>query len=263
MKSIQKLLFIGLAIALVLNSCTMEKRVYMSGYHTEWNKSKHNPDRQELASSNNGRQTNQNQTVTSQGLENETNTVDNSFTPTVPDDNITALVDNNSVIIPSHKTVVFDKKINTVVAKTNSDSETKTIISNKKAIKNKLKELKANSSSGDEGGNGALRTIGWVFIIFGLLILIVTSILGGALLMLLGLIFAIAGGKKGGSSTQSNNEPDNSQYRDVVYLKNGSIIRGMIIELTPNVSVKIQTKDGSIFVYKMEEVEKITKEITK
>ncbi len=48
--------------------------------------------------------------------------------------------------------------------------------------------------------------------------------------------------------------------QDVVYLKNGSIIRGQIIELVPNISIKIQTSDGSIFVYEMEEVLKIVKE---
>ena len=51
-----------------------------------------------------------------------------------------------------------------------------------------------------------------------------------------------------------------SDYQDVVYLKNGSIIRGMIIEQVPNQSLKIQTADGSVFVYEMDEVEKITKE---
>lgn len=49
-------------------------------------------------------------------------------------------------------------------------------------------------------------------------------------------------------------------YDDVVYLKNGSIIRGMIIEQIPNVSLKIQTKDNSVLVYNMEDVEKMTKE---
>lgn len=48
--------------------------------------------------------------------------------------------------------------------------------------------------------------------------------------------------------------------QDVVYLKNGSVIRGVVIEQIPNVSLKIQTRYGSIFVYKMEEVEKITRE---
>jgi TM2 domain-containing membrane protein YozV len=51
------------------------------------------------------------------------------------------------------------------------------------------------------------------------------------------------------------------RYEEVVYLKNGSIIRGTVIEQVPNVSLKIQTKDGNVFVYKMEEVEKITKEL--
>ena len=49
-------------------------------------------------------------------------------------------------------------------------------------------------------------------------------------------------------------------YEEVIYLKNGSVIKGVIVEQIPDVSIKIQTKDGNIFVYKMEEVEKITKE---
>ncbi len=53
------------------------------------------------------------------------------------------------------------------------------------------------------------------------------------------------------------------QLIDVVYLKNGSIIKGIIMEQIPNESIKIQTKDGSLFVFKMEEVEKITKEESK
>jgi hypothetical protein len=51
-----------------------------------------------------------------------------------------------------------------------------------------------------------------------------------------------------------------SIYEDVVYLKNGSIIHGMIIEQVPNESIKIQTKDKNVFVFKMDEIMKITKE---
>jgi hypothetical protein len=50
-------------------------------------------------------------------------------------------------------------------------------------------------------------------------------------------------------------------YIEVVYLKNGSIIRGTIIEQIPNVKLKIETRDGNVFVYTYEEIEKITKEI--
>jgi len=49
-------------------------------------------------------------------------------------------------------------------------------------------------------------------------------------------------------------------YQDVVYLKNGSIIRGFIIEQVPNESINIETSGGNIFVYQMEEIEKLTKE---
>jgi hypothetical protein len=52
----------------------------------------------------------------------------------------------------------------------------------------------------------------------------------------------------------------NVQYEDVVYLKNGSIIRGMIIEQIPNQTLKIQTVDRNVFVFQFEEIEKITKE---
>jgi len=51
------------------------------------------------------------------------------------------------------------------------------------------------------------------------------------------------------------------EYEEVVYLKNGSVIRGTVIETVPGVSMKMQTKDGNIFVYNMEDVEKVTKEL--
>ena len=52
-----------------------------------------------------------------------------------------------------------------------------------------------------------------------------------------------------------------SNYQDVVYLKNGSIIRGVIIEQVPNESIKIETVGGNVFAYKLVEVEKLTKEV--
>ncbi len=48
--------------------------------------------------------------------------------------------------------------------------------------------------------------------------------------------------------------------QEVVYLKNGSVIKGVIVEQIPNESIKIRTNDGSIFAYQMSDVEKITKE---
>jgi hypothetical protein len=48
--------------------------------------------------------------------------------------------------------------------------------------------------------------------------------------------------------------------RDVVYLKNGSVVKGYITEMNPAENLKIKTADGSLFVYKMSEVLKMEKE---
>jgi hypothetical protein len=50
------------------------------------------------------------------------------------------------------------------------------------------------------------------------------------------------------------------EYEDVVYLKSGDVRRGIIIEEIPNVSIKIKTRDGNIFVYSIEDIERKTKE---
>ena len=50
-------------------------------------------------------------------------------------------------------------------------------------------------------------------------------------------------------------------YKEAVHLKNGSVIKGVILEQVPNESLKIQTGDGSVFVYSMDEVQKIEKEV--
>lgn len=52
------------------------------------------------------------------------------------------------------------------------------------------------------------------------------------------------------------------QYVDVVYLKNGGKVIGIIVEQIPNVSIKIETNNGSVLFFKMDEIEKIVKEKT-
>ncbi len=47
--------------------------------------------------------------------------------------------------------------------------------------------------------------------------------------------------------------------QETVYLKNGSVINGVIVEEVPGKSLKIKTNDGNVFVYEMSEVERITK----
>ncbi len=47
--------------------------------------------------------------------------------------------------------------------------------------------------------------------------------------------------------------------QDAVYLRNGSMIRGSVLEQEMGKSVKVQTQDGSIYIYSMSEVERIAK----
>lgn len=52
-----------------------------------------------------------------------------------------------------------------------------------------------------------------------------------------------------------------AQMIEIVQLKNGSRIRGIITEQVPNKHLKIQMSDGSVFVYSYDEIEKISKEM--
>lgn len=107
-----------------------------------------------------------------------------------------------------------------------------------------------------EPGKNAV-TAGIIMLSTGTVVMIFVSILVGAVIFIAGAIFLTIGLLK------KNDKPkkeQNEDYVDVVYLKNGSVIRGLIVEQVINVSLKIQTKDGSIFFYKMDEIEKITKE---
>lgn len=46
---------------------------------------------------------------------------------------------------------------------------------------------------------------------------------------------------------------------DILYLKNGSVIRGDVVELIPDSTVRVVTADSSVFVVRMSEVDKIVK----
>jgi hypothetical protein len=50
------------------------------------------------------------------------------------------------------------------------------------------------------------------------------------------------------------------EYEDVIYLKDGGVRRGLILEQVPNKSVKLKTSYGEIFVIKWSEISRIVKE---
>ena len=47
---------------------------------------------------------------------------------------------------------------------------------------------------------------------------------------------------------------------DVVYLKNGGIVHGTIVEQIPGESLKIQTRDGNVLVFAMDEIDRLSKD---
>jgi hypothetical protein len=110
------------------------------------------------------------------------------------------------------------------------------------------------------------------FKLTGRFVVAVLLIIAGAILMVLGGIIDILIGTvlmtigafmstaKGGKKKSANAATGTGQMVDVVYLKNGSMIKGTIIEQVPDQSLKIKTADGNVFDYKMEDITKITKE---
>jgi hypothetical protein len=61
-------------------------------------------------------------------------------------------------------------------------------------------------------------------------------------------------------SAPATTTSDFKEVLDVIYLKNGSIVKGIIYEMVPNTSVRIRTKDGNTFMFNIPEIEKMTKE---
>ena len=149
--------------------------------------------------------------------------------------------------IGSEKTEVISHKKLSQIQTVNMD---KKITPSPLSSKEKEKEAKARTQ----------RTIGWILVGFSILSLaflwpLIFCVVPGVILLVMS--------KNTRESMEEENNTSEQLSQDVVYLKNGSVIHGTIIEQVPNVSLKIQTRDGSIFFYKMDEIEKIAKEISK
>ena len=71
-----------------------------------------------------------------------------------------------------------------------------------------------------------------------------------------GVLFCLAASMGLGASQASAQQA----MEDVIYLKDGSVLRGTIIEQIPGKSLKIQMQDGNVFVYDIDKVECMTRE---
>ena len=256
MKSLKQSFIAGLTLLLLISSCSIDKRIYRTGYHIEWRKSNHTLANTDLVSTDNSMPIQSDNSVLD-GKKN--NTTENNFADSDVEQNISASLDENTIIIPSTKQNVFENKQRT--SKSIIVTEKTTIKLNRAKFTHK-RQISTSNNSGDGMTAKSMLTLGWVFTGIAILSLFVLWPL--IFFLIPGLFFLIMGyRKKNGSSKGSNKNNSTSDLQDVVYLKNGSIIRGLIIEQIPNVSLKIQTADGSVFVYKIDEIEKMTKEPSK
>lgn len=107
-----------------------------------------------------------------------------------------------------------------------------------------------------------LFVLSGIYLVVGFVIMDFNEIMGLVFLVaaIIWLILGFIVRNKAIKAKKNQMTSESNSFKDVVYLKNGSVVKGIIIEQIPNESLKIETGDGSIFVYKMNEVEKIGKE---
>jgi hypothetical protein len=233
---------------LTLASCTITDRHYNSGYNIEWNGDK------------NARNTNNSNRQNTCSLPQKNLKSAIVISDTYYND---STLNQFLPLVVSEKKLVESKKIRKDIE---NISQQKSI----RSVKNKY-SFKINSSilekisfpKKSNEPDPALKIAGWILLSLGFITFIFLSILIGALFLILGLLFVLVGSSKSKTSRIRNESYKKNEFVEVVYLKNGGIIRGVIIEQIPNVQLKIQTMDQSVFVFKMDEIEKITKEIQK
>lgn len=179
-------------------------------------------------------------------------------------------VNNN---IPDYSLAKFNNTPAYVITRNSFNKSTfvskKVIPHQKEAAPHHLVRAQQNESN-HGGGIGILFGIifilvGWYVFTSYIMILGAMMVLCGIMMIILGIVHLALAARERDNAFRRQNEVKTEQLQkekeDVVYLKNGSIIRGQVIEMKPNESIKIQTRDGSVFVYSMNEVLKMDKEM--
>ena len=176
-----------LGFLLFLGSCTIQKRVYRPGFTVEWKgdkfqKSNEDVAQEEVVVEDVAFKVVENATTTATSLNN------NKVTPTESTDQPTKASNN----LKTQEEKVAVEKLQKEVDSRAENAPSYQMKKAAKYSKGATLEHKASIAADDEG-NGALKGIGWVFIIIGILILVFASILVGILLMLVGLLFFVVG----------------------------------------------------------------------
>jgi uncharacterized membrane protein YqaE (UPF0057 family) len=111
MKRIKQLSLAGLALTIILSSCSVEKRVHMSGYHIDWKKNKNSDKKIDVDKNYADNQTKFEYKINEDVAAPITNESATEVTPTI-DNNITASADNSSsIVLPKTQKIDLNKKV--------------------------------------------------------------------------------------------------------------------------------------------------------
>jgi hypothetical protein len=240
-------LIASFALLMLASACTVERQVFRDGQEIEWHKKAPTQlDHQEELTQEDG--------VRSPSIDGDGLTASTTTSHGVNDDQI--LSAPTSAMEAAVQAIVLSTRSHRGMSAPSAEGEVP-LLENA----NYQPAIPEPEGETEREGNKGLVAGGWVITIVGLLLLLFISIILGLILMLGGIAMIIAGSPKNTSEKAPKKEKGpTGEWQDVVYLQNGSVIRGMVIEQVPNVSLKIQTADGSVFVYEMKDVLKITKE---
>lgn len=208
MKKLKQLSFIALALTIIISSCTIEKRVHMSGYHIEWKNGTHNSNKQSLVDNDNKREIKQDKTAKVEQNKIEIDTVDYSIITT--DENTIASADNSIFVHPISKISTQKNK--------SKISMNENVLNSKIIVKSSNKQNKNVKNHSSTYGGGKSQLIALLLCIFigvlgihrfylgytgvGILMLLTAGVCG--ILALIDLIRIITGDLK----------PKNGDYSD-------------------------------------------------
>ncbi|HVA97871.1 MAG TPA: hypothetical protein VNG53_03170 [Bacteroidia bacterium] len=134
MKFLRLFSFLGITITLVLSSCTMQKRVYSSSYHIEWNKSKRTVNKQEFKKNENVKQPEQRKIAILQQTENKNNPI--------------GIIEKKRITKSQHKKNIFIvHQLNAPIINTKTDTVIAKVNAKKKVdLNNEVKKITYNRS---------------------------------------------------------------------------------------------------------------------
>lgn len=195
MKSIQSLLIIGIVFSMILNSCSIEKRVHRSGYHIQWHKIKQDSKPQDVNFKNEAKQLEQEINLTEVNTENKIIKSENSEFSSL-ENKLTSKEKASEISFNNPNSITNKKSISRVelnpISEFNSELKNENKTQSTRREQNNLKNL-------SEGKSGLFMIIlglilfglAWIFYaylgIFGLIMALIFGI-GAAIYLIVGLI---------------------------------------------------------------------------